>query len=150
MELSLLHELFHAVLAEGQYLSSTSDEPLVEWLARCTKHLIDQKVIGNIGSKAGYFNRMPRVESFFNSPTGLKIAALGGTGADIGQGILAAHRDDNVGLVKNTVEAGLGGLNLVGLYNLYQYLPSRYRARGQRIDLILDKLGTWQSVSSLF
>ena len=48
MEICLLHELFHAILAEGQYLSSTEDEPLVEWLARCTKHLIDQKVIGNI------------------------------------------------------------------------------------------------------
>lgn len=45
MELCLLHELFHAILAEGQYLSSTSDEPLVEWLARCTKHLLDQKVL---------------------------------------------------------------------------------------------------------
>lgn len=48
MEICLLHELFHAILAEGQYLSCTSDEPLVEWLARCTKHLIDQKVIGNV------------------------------------------------------------------------------------------------------
>lgn len=48
IELCLLHELFHAILAEGQYLASTSDEPLVEWLARCTKHLIDQKVIGNV------------------------------------------------------------------------------------------------------
>lgn len=44
IELCLLHELFHAILEEGQYLSSTSDEPLVEWLARCTKHLLDQKV----------------------------------------------------------------------------------------------------------
>ena len=45
MELCRLHELFHAVLAEGQYLSSTEDEPLVEWLARCTKHLLDQKIL---------------------------------------------------------------------------------------------------------
>lgn len=45
MELCLLHELFHAILVEGQYLSSASDEPLVEWLARCTKHLLDQKVL---------------------------------------------------------------------------------------------------------
>lgn len=48
LEITLLHELFHAILDEGQYLASTSDEPLVEWLARCTKHLIDQKVIGNV------------------------------------------------------------------------------------------------------
>lgn len=45
MELCLLHELFHAILAEGQYLHSTDDEPFVEWLARCTKHLLDQKVL---------------------------------------------------------------------------------------------------------
>lgn len=48
IEICLLHELFHAILSEGQYLSSCDDEPLVEWLARCTKHLIDQKVIGNV------------------------------------------------------------------------------------------------------
>ena len=43
IEITLLHELFHAILAEGQYLQSTDDEPLVEWLARCTKHLLSQK-----------------------------------------------------------------------------------------------------------
>lgn len=48
VEICLLHELFHAILTEGQYLNSTDDEPLVEWLARCTKQLIDQKVIGNV------------------------------------------------------------------------------------------------------
>ena len=45
LEICLLHELFHAILTEGQYLSSTDNEPLVEWLARCTKHLLDQKVL---------------------------------------------------------------------------------------------------------
>ena len=45
LEICLLHELFHAILTEGQYLSCTDDEPLVEWLARCTKHLLDQKVL---------------------------------------------------------------------------------------------------------
>lgn len=39
----LLHEIFHAILQEGQYINCTEDEPLVEWLARCTKHLMDQK-----------------------------------------------------------------------------------------------------------
>ena len=41
LEITLLHELFHAILDEGQYLNNSMDEPLVEWLARCTKHLID-------------------------------------------------------------------------------------------------------------
>lgn len=45
LEITLLHELFHAILDEGQYLNNSMDEPLVEWLARCTKHLIDQKII---------------------------------------------------------------------------------------------------------
>ena len=43
IEIALLHELFHAILTEGQYLQSSDDEPLVEWLARCTKHLLNQK-----------------------------------------------------------------------------------------------------------
>ena len=43
IEIALLHELFHAILTEGQYLQSSDDEPLVEWLARCTKHLLSQK-----------------------------------------------------------------------------------------------------------
>lgn len=42
---SLLHELIHAILNEGQYLGYSDDEPLVEWLAKCLKHLIDQQVI---------------------------------------------------------------------------------------------------------
>lgn len=41
LEITLLHELFHAILDEGQYLNNSMDEPLIEWLARCTKHLID-------------------------------------------------------------------------------------------------------------
>lgn len=45
IELSLLHELVHAILNEGQYKNSSNDEPLVEWLAKCLKHLIDQQVI---------------------------------------------------------------------------------------------------------
>ena len=41
----LLHELIHAILDEGQYKNASGDEPMVEWLARCLKSLIDQKVI---------------------------------------------------------------------------------------------------------
>jgi Zn-dependent peptidase ImmA (M78 family) len=44
-KITLLHELFHAFLKEGQYLSCSSDEPLVEWLARCTNKAIEQKIL---------------------------------------------------------------------------------------------------------
>lgn len=46
IEQTLIHELIHAILNEGQYLAYSDDEPLVEWLAKCLKHLINQKVIG--------------------------------------------------------------------------------------------------------
>lgn len=46
IEQTLIHELIHAILNEGQYLSLSDDEPLVEWMAKCLKHLIDQQVIG--------------------------------------------------------------------------------------------------------
>ena len=40
-KITLIHELIHAILNEGQYLSSSGDEPMVEWLARCIKSLMD-------------------------------------------------------------------------------------------------------------
>lgn len=43
--LTLLHELFHLFLDEGQYLNLSEDEPLVEWLAKCTNAAIEQGVI---------------------------------------------------------------------------------------------------------
>lgn len=46
--ISLLHELFHAFLKEGQYMSCSDDEPLVEWLARCTNAAIEQGIIKNV------------------------------------------------------------------------------------------------------
>ena len=46
--ITLLHEIIHAIFIEGQYLQANQDEPLVEWTAKCLKHLIDQKVlVGN-------------------------------------------------------------------------------------------------------
>ena len=45
MEKNLIHELIHAILNEGQYLAVSTDEPLVEWLARCIYSLKKQKVI---------------------------------------------------------------------------------------------------------
>ena len=41
----LLHEIFHAILDEGQYQQASCDETMVEWLAKCIKSLIDQKVL---------------------------------------------------------------------------------------------------------
>ena len=39
---TLRHELFHAILAKGQYHNACNDEPLVEWLALCTDLLYEQ------------------------------------------------------------------------------------------------------------
>lgn len=39
---TLRHELFHAILNKGMYFSSSSDEPMVEWLAICTDILCKQ------------------------------------------------------------------------------------------------------------
>ena len=44
-KIALLHELIHAILDEGQYSNASNDEPMVEWLARCLKSLIDQGII---------------------------------------------------------------------------------------------------------
>lgn len=44
-KITLLHELVHAILDEGQYCNSSGDEPMVEWIARCLKSLMDQKII---------------------------------------------------------------------------------------------------------
>lgn len=43
--ITLLHKLFHVILKEGQYISCSNDEPLVEWLARCTNAALEQGVI---------------------------------------------------------------------------------------------------------
>lgn len=45
IELTLLHELFHAMFITGQYGHCNSDEPLVEWLANCLLSLKKQKVL---------------------------------------------------------------------------------------------------------
>lgn len=44
-EISLYHEIYHAILITGQYMQCSNDEPLVEWLARCTYSLIKQNVL---------------------------------------------------------------------------------------------------------
>lgn len=35
VEKNMWHELIHAILNEGQYISLSDNEALVEWLARC-------------------------------------------------------------------------------------------------------------------
>ncbi len=43
--ITLYHEIMHAILLTGQYISSSGDEPLVEWLARCILSLKNQKIL---------------------------------------------------------------------------------------------------------
>lgn len=43
--ITLYHEIIHAVLLTGQYINSSNDEPLVEWLARCILSLKNQKIL---------------------------------------------------------------------------------------------------------
>ena len=45
---TLLHEINHAILTTGQYLNTSSDEPLVEWIARCYYSILfNQKIFKN-------------------------------------------------------------------------------------------------------
>ena len=44
IQLTLLHELFHAFFQTGQY-KAENRENTVEWLARCTYQALKQKVI---------------------------------------------------------------------------------------------------------
>ena len=42
---TLLHEINHAILTSGQYLNSSQDEPLVEWMSRCYYSILfNQKI----------------------------------------------------------------------------------------------------------
>lgn len=45
VRVTVLHELFHAIFFEGQYLSEYNDEPIVEWSAKCLNSLINQHII---------------------------------------------------------------------------------------------------------
>lgn len=45
IELTFLHELFHAILFTGQYNTYSNDEPAVEWMARCINSLKNQKML---------------------------------------------------------------------------------------------------------
>lgn len=42
---TLAHELIHACLDSGQYIQSSQDEPMVEWLGKCILSIIDQKLL---------------------------------------------------------------------------------------------------------
>ena len=50
LKLTALHELMHAVFVTGQYLQANSDEPLVEWLARCIFSFMNNKTLDKIDS----------------------------------------------------------------------------------------------------
>ncbi len=43
-EITLMHEIVHCILMEGQYLAANQDEPLVEWIAKCLISLKKQGV----------------------------------------------------------------------------------------------------------
>ena len=45
IELSFYHELTHAILGEGAYGGYTTDEPMVEWMAKFIRSLKQQKVL---------------------------------------------------------------------------------------------------------
>lgn len=44
-DITLLHELIHAILNTGQYFNASRDEPMVEFLARGIQSLIKQGVL---------------------------------------------------------------------------------------------------------
>lgn len=44
IEDTMVHELIHAILDSGQYLDSSRDEPMVEWLAKCLISFKKQKI----------------------------------------------------------------------------------------------------------
>lgn len=45
IELTLLHELIHAILDSGQFLNESSNEAMVEWVAKCIYQLLKKDVI---------------------------------------------------------------------------------------------------------
>lgn len=45
IQLTLLHELTHAILFTGQYNKEGDDEHLVEWIARCLNECLNHKII---------------------------------------------------------------------------------------------------------
>lgn len=53
LRLTILHEVLHAFLVTGQYLQANSDEPLVEWLARCVNQLIESNTVDKLSNLNG-------------------------------------------------------------------------------------------------
>lgn len=105
--------------------------------------------LGNGAARLGWFKSMPRVEATFTNPTALKVTTLGGLGADVTQGLMDVKQGNTLRAVKDFTEAGLGVLSTVGAFNLYRFLPSRYRSVGQRVDQFLDWTIPIQGASSL-
>ena len=44
-QIVLLHEIIHAILDSGEYGNISTNEPLVEWLARGINATIEQKIL---------------------------------------------------------------------------------------------------------
>jgi hypothetical protein len=42
---TVAHEIVHAIFMTGQYNNCNTDEPLVEWTAKCMRQLIKQKIM---------------------------------------------------------------------------------------------------------
>ena len=42
IQLTLLHEIMHAICGMGQYSAYSNDEPFIEWLANCIYSLKEQ------------------------------------------------------------------------------------------------------------
>ena len=45
LEITLLHELMHAICDSGQYFDISQNEPFIEWTAKCLHSLKKQKII---------------------------------------------------------------------------------------------------------
>ena len=45
LDITKLHEIMHVIFSEGQYADCNSDEPLVEWCARCLHSLKKQGIL---------------------------------------------------------------------------------------------------------
>lgn len=43
--ITLVHEIVHVILDTGQWFEESSNEPLVEWLARCIISLLKQDIL---------------------------------------------------------------------------------------------------------
>jgi hypothetical protein len=82
--------------------------------------------------------KLATTKYFFSHPDLYKGSVFAGTGADIGQRILADTPFDKR---ENEVELLFDAGNLAGMYDLYRFLPPRYDKFGRIVDNVFDKGG---------